>query len=425
MKINSNKVTAVLLITILFLSTLGMFNNVYKRYKSSREIKTNNDLSIKEENTIPETENANNNESLSSSGSSLVRLYNYYTTTLKKIDQKSADYVALKNEFIKMNGLLQKSMGKKTVNDLDTDNTVTKLNNGYLTFTAEKIETAKVSDNLISFNNYLKEKSIPLLYVQAPAKISKYDNKLPIGVEDYLNLNADNFLSQISKSKVDFIDIREKMHSENIDQYELFFKTDHHWKPEGAFYAFQKVAEKLNNDYDFNIDSQYTDFNNYDIKTYKDWFLGSQGKRVGPSYAGVDDISLIYPKFKTDLVFEVPSKQLVKKGSYLESIIDYSKVEQKDLWNNNPYAMYTGGDYPLNIIKNNTIKDKKILLLRDSFGCAFAPFLSMACNELDIIDLRYYNSENLKEYISKTNPDIVLFLYNPGMLGNEAMFKFN
>ena len=50
-------------------------------------------------------------------------------------------------------------------------------------------------------------------------------------------------------------------------------------------------------------DEEALDIKNYEVNTYRNWFLGSIGKRVGIYYAGIDDIDLIYPKFDTLLSF--------------------------------------------------------------------------------------------------------------------------
>ena len=206
-----------------------------------------------------------------------------------------------------------------------------------------------------------------------------------------------------------------------------FFYTDHHWKPEFAFYTFNKVAKVLNNNYGFNISEDITNQLNYDKKIYSNYFLGSLGKRVGKYYAGLDDISLITPKFETDLRYEIPSHNVDKQGSFSETILDYGHIEVKDYYNKNPYAVYTGGDFAFSRITNNLIKDKKVLLIRDSFGCAFAPFLSLGVSQLDIVDLRINKDIVISEYVLENDIDIVLILYYASEFTNtkEAAFSFN
>lgn len=75
--------------------------------------------------------------------------------------------------------------------------------------------------------------------------------------------------------------------------------------------------------------------------------------------------------------------------------------------------MYIGGDYVLNqIINNKSINDKKILLVRDSFGCAFASFLLLTCKNLGTIDCSHYKEGAIFDYVEKSKPDIVIILFN-------------
>ena len=73
------------------------------------------------------------------------------------------------------------------------------------------------------------------------------------------------------------------------------------------------------------------------------------------------------------------------------------------------------------------IKDKKVLLIRDSFGCAFAPFLSLGVSQLDIVDLRINKDIVISEYVLENDIDIVLILYYASEFTNtkEAAFSFN
>jgi hypothetical protein len=66
--------------------------------------------------------------------------------------------------------------------------------------------------------------------------------------------------------------------------------------------------------------------------------------------------------------------------------------------------------------------DKKVLLVRDSFACAFTPFLAQSCAQLDTIDMRAFQG-TIAQYIVESKPDIVLFLYNTSALPGAANFR--
>ena len=65
----------------------------------------------------------------------------------------------------------------------------------------------------------------------------------------------------------------------------------------------------------------------------------------------------------------------------------------------------------------------RIVLIRDSFSCALAPFLALQCSQLTTIDLRYYEG-NLAEELEQMQPDLVLLLYTASTTRLEKMFAF-
>ena len=94
-----------------------------------------------------------------------------------------------------------------------------------------------------------------------------------------------------------------------------------------------------------------------------------------------------------------------------------NNVNRKEYYRLNPYAAYSGGDFRLQIMKNNlNPSGKKILIIRDSFACAVAPFLSLHSSELHIVDIRNRegyvgNKIDVYEYIEEIKPDYVIVLY--------------
>lgn len=340
---------------------------------------------------------------------------------------KINDSLAGRTYWVTLNGGVQQMLGKKAIEDVSPDDRVIKLNNGYLTFLYKWKDMKSPANHLIHFNQSLKELHIPLLYIQAPFKIDKYNTQLPEGLKDTTNQNADEFLSYIDGA-VDYVDLREEIYKDGLSHYELFFKTDHHWKPEAAFWAYGKIRRILNEKYRFDIDAEYGNFSRYEVKKYENYFLGSQGKRTGLLYAGTDDISLIYPKFETKFIFKVPDRGIEKNGDFLHTMFDFKHVERRDYFGKDPYSVYAGADYPLNIITNQTTSSrKKIVLIKDSFFRPLSLFLAMDCEKIYIVDLRRYNNKfSLLAFIKAIKPDIVLVGYNPSLLEmhTEDVFHF-
>lgn len=331
--------------------------------------------------------------------------------------------------FIQLYGGVQRLSGRSVIEDVVSSNTVVRLSTGALNFVNLDAQGSSPSisgniDAAAGLRDRLEDASIPYLYVQAPQKIERGVGMLPAGLEDTINSGVDTFLSGLDARGVDYLDLRPRF--EATDDYaSWFFRTDHHWRPEAAFQAFSYLLPELTAQQGFYFDPAITDESQYDKIIYSDFFLGSQGKRVGSLYAGADDITRYSPKFQTDLSYTAPLYQIARTGTFDTSVMFPERVAQQDWFKANPYTLYAGGDYATATAVNHLNPDgPRIVLIRDSFACAITPFLSLACSELTTIDLRHLKADPIQTILA-TKPDLVITLYAPGTALQNGMFAFD
>lgn len=323
--------------------------------------------------------------------------------------------------FINLNGLVRNLIGQRTMN------LVVKMDNGYLTIPRKTMDVKKYAEDTITLKKFCDQSSIPFLYVEAPCDVKPGDKQLPTGLTDYSNKNADTFLGLIKKEKVPVLDLRSEIEKDGLDFYSMFFRTDHHWTPEAGFWAYTKIIDRLENNYVYKFNNRAVfDIDNFQVKVYKGWYLGSRGKRVGRFFGGVDDLSIITPKFSTKMSLSVPSEDIVRRGSFADVEIDGSQLQKRDYYNGEAYNAYVGDTYDRVIHSNSGAESgKKVLLLGDSFSLPVQTFMALAFKRMDVLDLRYYEQCDLYTYIQKSKPDMVIFLYNPSMLENPKAYEFS
>lgn len=334
---------------------------------------------------------------------------------------------------IQLYGGYQTLTGRTVVEDIEPDNTVVRLDNGSLTFAAEGAPSAAAqAASLKRLQHALDDRGISLLYLQSPSKIED-SAALPCGVTDTANENADALLAVLEKVGVDYLDFRQTLRDAGGPWQDWFYVTDHHWNQEGAFVAFQALCAKLE-DYDqqvnvsrgvkrrpISIDGRWTDRDSYDISSLPSSFLGSQGKRVGSLYAGMDDFALWTPKFPTLLRYDATNP--VSYGDASETVLFPKRLEEPDPFDANPYTYYAGGDYGAARITNYyNPQGPRVLLIRDSFACAVTPYLAYATSQLTTIDPRYFTGD-LLSYIDWVQPDVVLVMYSSGMVRSEDCYR--
>ena len=339
------------------------------------------------------------------------------------------DSIPGKLSLIDWNGLTQRLLLKRMIPEPNDNNTVYKMDNGQLTYTYPDIGVRIALKNFTVLNRYLKSVGTKLLYVQAPYKVNQDNNELPYGLEDYPNKNADKLLEGLQKLNIDFIDFREVFSNNFLDYKKLFYNTDHHWTTETAFFAYQYLLDYMEKNYGFQYNKQTYNGANYNQLTLKQSFIGSLANRVGKWYAGIDDFTFIYPKFKTKLTYMKydanGSLYLVRNGIFEESVFYPERMDNPDT----PLAYrdncYLGGNPDLGRIINHKVHKGKILFVQDSFGKPIASFMALNFHEVDIIDLRYFTESYLMDFIKdETIPyDYVVILYNPSALKRSTYYR--
>ena len=328
----------------------------------------------------------------------------------------TSDKLEGKNPLINVNGAFARLTNRHIYNE------VVLLNNGYLgAMDTGKTDMQPRADKLAELSRYLENEGTEFLFVQAGKKIDLANELLPLGEKNHFNENANDLLNMLAKENVRTLDLRPFLNGnpEQVSRY--YFKTDHHWNYEGAFYAFQLIMQEMNRIFpDSPLDLAYTDESMWQKHLLKNHFLGSNGKRVGIFYAGTDDVVYYTPEFDTWMSCIVPVHNRITKGVFQDAVMRSEYFERTDYFETIPYCMYIGGDYPLVQHRNAEAPNKqKILIVKDSFVLPVQSFMSTLFSEIDVIDLRHFTEETLAEYIEKNDFDLVMYLLSGTIISKE------
>lgn len=290
-------------------------------------------------------------------------------------------------------------------------NGVVELADGYLTDYEAELDMTEHIQGLSDLYNYCQQENINFLYVQSPHKINS--NFSVSGAMDFSNQNADVLLSGLKKSNVPYLDMRTVLNEANQEYLSFFYKTDHHWKAETGLLATSVIADRLNKEFNYDIDLTLFSENSFEKVIYEDCSLGSHGRKVTLARAKPEDICLFYPNYPTSFHYSIPNLQIDTDGSF-SVVYDMSKLETKSYYEDFPYSAYNYGDRPLIQISNRYNSENcKILFIKDSFVDCVAPFMALGVKDVDVLDPRYFNG-SVKNYIETTQPNVVIVMYYPG-----------
>ena len=287
-------------------------------------------------------------------------------------------------------------------------------------------ESAK---RLGEFSLWLQDRGVPLLYVQAPAKMDLQGKLYPYYVKHSINEIPEIFCRELESMGVCVLDLRPQLAASPDDVTKNYFITDHHWTIDAAFSSCPTIAERINDM--LGIDGQLAcvcfDPMKWNRFEKKDWFLGSRGRRVGQFFAGFDDISWYEPKSELRMSCAIPSREIFRFGSFSDALIKKELLSEKrpDNYKTNPYLLYVGGDFSLVTHRNKFASAKaRVLVIQDSYGVPLQPLFSTLYSEVDVLDLRYFNDMTVAEYVDITKPDVVVVMYYPMSLLNSQVTNF-
>lgn len=333
-----------------------------------------------------------------------------------KIDDISNKELSYHDIMMDINSAKENLLGTRIIEKDDT--TVVKADSGSLIEPIKKLSKNEIQESIERIGRLKtisEDNGANFLYCVAPRK--ELYQTAPENIDNYFKENHELLLSELANANIPFIDFAETI-NEKKTSFQTFYNTDHHWTTKTGFAVNNALLQELHNRYRFEYSKELSDLSNYNIDNYEKWFLGSKGKKVGTffSWNGADDFELITPKFETNLTEEQPFKNKKRTGDFKETVL-FMENMKKEYYKINTYVTYSGGDFRLQIIRNNLNSGgKKVLLVRDSFASVVAPFLALQTSELHVCDVRnyeYYSGDklNIGEYIKEIKPDYVVVLY--------------
>ena len=160
----------------------------------------------------------------------------------------------------------------------------------------------------------------------------------------------------------------------------IYFNTDHHWTSLGAYYAYRAFCETAG------LIPVSLDTVRYKVKPS---FLGSLYRLTRDPKLKENPDSVKYYLFRDSVRFYIGSNNSLtywgKSKMYAESV---SGV--------NSYSIFLQGDLPIVKMETQHKNGRKIAIVKESYGNAFAPFLINNYEKIIVVDQRYYTGDFVK-----------------------------
>lgn len=284
-----------------------------------------------------------------------------------------------------------------------------------------KREAREIAARFKDLDAWMKALGIRCQFIVLPTKMDRESAMTLPGTKSRFYLIADAVIKDLRTNGSKVMDLTRTFAATADDVRNNFYRTDHHWNSDASFRAFQTIGKAFWGETTPGL--QDADWTRHEIPN---WWLGSQGKRCGRYFAGVENFAYYLPNFETSLICRIPSERIVREGNFLESSLRHELIEvQPDFFEGSAYATFIGGDYGL--VSHFNVKpfvNERVLLAKDSFALPVQAYLSSIVKRLDVIDLRHFKGESFVGYAKKQRPDRVVVMYNPGAFFDKDLMSF-
>ena len=189
-------------------------------------------------------------------------------------------------------------------------------------------------------------------------------------------------------------------------QETIYSRTDHHWSPLGAYYAAQEFARVA--------DVPFSPLEAYDPHTVHGY--------VGSMYTFSRDASV--KQAPEEFVYYVP-----RDVSFTATRVNYTLSKDRRTvtgqsapedfgffrdfadGSSSAYCTFMGGDTNTTSVSTSAAGNRRLLLLKDSYGNALPAYLFGSFQEIHVVDCRYF-TQNIATFVRDHQITDILFANN-------------
>ena len=159
----------------------------------------------------------------------------------------------------------------------------------------------------------------------------------------------------------------------------VYFRTDMHWNPYGSYLVYREMAARAG--------VEPCDYENDFEHTMEEPFRGTYYRDKPSAYENVtpDSLDLLLPKYPLEW------RRTTGKDTY--KLIDFLDFNARK---NDRYTVYLGGPAgPWTYAEIDNDATENCLILTDSFGLGYLPFLTMNYKQVHYYDPRYFDQDTV------------------------------
>lgn len=317
------------------------------------------------------------------------------------VEQYLSDHFPGRDGWVGANAYLEQAEGRGAVGG------IVRGADGWL-FSAPLSDDRQIlQDNMQAITAFAQAQTVPVYLMAVPTAGAVVEGKLPALHLDYPDADMLEQARRIAGDSLHWLDVRGEFCGAEEPET-LYYRTDHHWTTEGAYRAYCLLMQEMG--------ERSVMRSAFSVERVAD-FYGTSYSKSGLWLTPPDDIELwTDPELQTmTRVYDGNSQEpVVQKGMLFREFLDQA----------DKYPVFLSGNHARVHIETNADTDKRLLVVKDSYAHALAPFLAEEYRTIDLIDLRYFKRQTVSDWMREHPVDDILFVYGLSSLAEDKNLQW-
>ena len=262
-------------------------------------------------------------------------------------------------------------------------------------------------DNMQAITTFAEKQSVPVSMMAVPSAGAVVSDKLPALHMPYPDADLLEEARRIAGNTLHWVDLYTDFCSAEQPE-RLYYRTDHHWTSEGAYRAYCLLMEELGQSSvprdDFTVE-QISGFYGTSYSKSGLWLTEPDTLELWTG-SDIQAVTTVYDANRADPV--------TREGMFFREYLEDA----------DKYPVFLGGNHARVHIETNADSGKRLLVIKDSYAHALAPFLAEEYSTIDLIDLRYFKQQTISSWLEENPADEILLVYGLSSLVEDKNLQW-
>ena len=262
-------------------------------------------------------------------------------------------------------------------------------------------------DNMQAITTFAEKQSVPVTMMAVPSAGAVVSDKLPALHLPYPDADLLEEARRIAGNTLHWVELYTDFCSAEQPE-RLYYRTDHHWTTEGAYRAYCLLMEELGQSSaprdDFTVE-QITDFYGTSYSKSGLWLTEPDTLELWTD-SDIQAVTTVYDANRADPV--------TREGMFFREYLEDA----------DKYPVFLSGNHARVHIETNADSGKRLLVIKDSYAHALAPFLAEEYSTINLIDLRYFKQQTISSWLEENPADEILLVYGLSSLVEDKNLQW-